>query len=87
MARPRLPLARGGGTLEGMRFHVTLTLEFQAESMEAAGGRVQELVDHARDVGHIEVRDLLLRTPPAREPVSLPPVARPSPPPETELFR
>jgi hypothetical protein len=66
----------------GMRFQATVVLDFKASSMAEAGARLNELLEHAKNVGEMEVANVQLGTPAKAEPVTLPPLERaPIPPP------
>jgi hypothetical protein len=65
-----------------MRFQATVVLDFKASSIAEAGERLNELLEHAKDVGEMEVANVQLGTPARAEPVTLPAVERaPTPPP------
>jgi hypothetical protein len=63
-----------------MRFQATVLLDLDASSIADAGERVNELLEHARSTGHMELAGVAVGTPPKGECVTLP---RPEPVPAT----
>ena len=55
-----------------MKFQATVTFEFQATSLEDAGHRLQDAVEHAQETDGMEAKAIELRTPPSGPPVSIP---------------
>ena len=55
-----------------MKFHATVTFEFNAHDVGEAGRRLNDVLEQARE-HDLEARSLELATPPGT-PVSLPPV-------------
>jgi hypothetical protein len=65
-----------------MKYQATVVLDFKASSMAEAGERLNELLEHAKSVGGMEVANVQLGTPAKAEPVSLPaPIPGPTPSP------
>jgi hypothetical protein len=60
--------ARGGR----MKFQATIVFEFNASSLVDAGQKVNDAVEHARQAGEMEAKSIVVVTPPAATPVSLP---------------
>ena len=58
-----------------MKFQATVTFEFQASSLVEAGQKVNDAVEHAREVGEMEAKSIEVRTPPGGPPVTVPLVA------------
>jgi hypothetical protein len=61
-----------------MKFRATFVLDLEASSIAEAGAKLNELVEHAKRDGEMDVRDVQLGTAPKSEPVTLPsPMPRP----------
>jgi hypothetical protein len=71
---------------QAMRFQATVEFDFKASSLAEAGERLNELLEHAKTIGEMEVASVQLGTPAKAEPVTLPapvpgPERAPAPPP------
>jgi hypothetical protein len=69
-----------------MKLQATVVFYLKASSLGEAGERLNELLEHAKTVGEMEVADVQLGTPARAEPVTLPTPTRdaergPTPPP------
>jgi hypothetical protein len=58
-----------------MKFRATIVFEFNAGSMEDAGQKVSDTVDHARDAAGMDAKSIDLLTPPGSLAVTIPPPA------------
>ena len=69
-----------------MKLQATVVFDLKASSLVEAGERLNELLEHAKTVGEMEVANVQLGTPARAEPVTLPtpirdPERAPTPPP------
>ena len=55
-----------------MKFQTTIVFEFQANSLVDAGHKVNDAVGHAREADDMEAKSIVVVTPPAATPVTLP---------------
>jgi hypothetical protein len=55
-----------------MKFQATIVFEFNASSLVDAGKKVGDAVEHAREADDMEARSIVVVTPPAAAPVTLP---------------
>ncbi len=55
-----------------MKFQATIVFEFNASSLVDAGHKVNDAVEHAREAHEMEAKSIIVVTPPAATPVSLP---------------
>jgi hypothetical protein len=55
-----------------MKFRATVVFEFNAGSMEDAGQKVSDTVDHALEKSEMDAKSIDLITPPGSAPVTLP---------------
>jgi dihydrodipicolinate synthase/N-acetylneuraminate lyase len=55
-----------------MKFQVTIVFEFNASSLVDAGHKVNDAVEHAREADDMEAKSIVVVTPPAATPVTLP---------------
>ena len=55
-----------------MKFQTTIVFEFNASSLVDAGHKVNDAVEHAREADDMEAKSIVVVTPPAATPVSLP---------------
>jgi hypothetical protein len=58
-----------------MKFRATIVFEFNAGSIEDAGQKVSDTVDHAREAAGMDAKTIDLLTPPASPAVTIPPPA------------
>jgi dihydrodipicolinate synthase/N-acetylneuraminate lyase len=55
-----------------MKFQATIVFEFNASSLVDAGHKVNDAVEHARKADDMEAKSIVVVTPPAATPVTLP---------------
>ncbi len=55
-----------------MKFQATVVFEFNASSLVDAGGKLDDVVKHAREADEMEAKSVAVVTPPAAAPVSVP---------------
>jgi dihydrodipicolinate synthase/N-acetylneuraminate lyase len=55
-----------------MKFQTTIVFEFQANSLVDAGHKVNDAVEHAQEADDMEAKSIVVVTPPAATPVTLP---------------
>jgi hypothetical protein len=65
-----------------VKFQANVVLKFNAASIAEAGQKVNDLLEHARTVSGLEAESVMVGTPAAREPVTVP---LPSPAPTQDL--
>jgi hypothetical protein len=58
-----------------MKFRATIVFEFNAGSIEDAGQKVSDTVDHAREAAGMDAKTIDLLTPPGSPAVTIPPPA------------